>query len=405
MQKRSDNDDTYTTLVRGFDAEIKFKDTENTELASVILYETGADVFETEIDTSMFYAEEGDTYTEDLIDSVATAAVDQFEASRATLGQGATAVEGNMKKRAWFEAPNWEEWFMAFKGTQLESQAEVLLDRYLSLGDPNAYAEPESEYSKVYAERELLIYKMDRLYFDAMKADTGRQTVIVINANTKTAYLDAEALESWLIKFDGTRWEAQALDLAREYVDLSAKLTTLDSQKPGNDLWEQKEDLRSAMAELKLQLLQQNLDNQIPQEGPELAPSMMNDLYELAEGVSFEAPLEPMSEGLVASITEREDYEPLEVVEKGQMHEGLDPAEVEVDRAPFNVSENIELSKEFEQVLWGGIKKKYPKGTKGVIDDLGDRQGNEYYIRLTDKDYAGRLLRVPFEYLIRKKKG
>ncbi len=498
MARKLAQEDIYSTLVMGFDAEIWFDDASD-NIIHVRLLESGADVFETEIDTTGFFEEGEEIYTEDLINDAASAAVDLFEASRGTLGQGAGAeVEANMKKRSYFESLSWEEWYMSFKGTPFQEQSTTLLEQYLQSYTPTEQDDIDSQLNRLYREQAELEHRMDMLFFEKMKADTGRQTVIVVNA--VKACFDSCGVEAWLNKFSGHKLEEQALAYAQTYLDLSAKIKTMhDNQE---DTWSARSDIMFAMEELKLQALQQNIEINTPTEGPEIAPNMMNDMFELAEGVTFDEPLEPMSEalpetlvqepaslydeGVVAARRRAQDMtdrvslrdladclqdefrvklpsgveearsvleveypstdwdlvsdeeiaqgiefafdfgqpnpysnlavkhaqtdtdterEPVEVIEKGEMHEGLDPAEVEIDRAPFNVSESVTLSKEFEQTLWGGIRRTYPKGTKCVVDDLGDRQGNEYYLRVTEGDHTGRLFKVPFSYLTRQKKS
>ena len=86
--------------------------------------------------------------------------------------------------------------------------------------------------------------------------------------------------------------------------------------------------------------------------------------------------------------------------ELGELHEGIDIAEVPVDEYPFNVSERVEITKNFEYRTWGGAKT-LNKGTKGTIDDLFDRHGNIYYVKTDD----GKLIKVPYTHLKRLKKS
>jgi len=91
--------------------------------------------------------------------------------------------------------------------------------------------------------------------------------------------------------------------------------------------------------------------------------------------------------------------EEIEIDELGEMHDGLQPAEVEPDGMPFNEGEKIELTKPVEVALWGG-KIVYPKGTKGHIDSLFDRHG-DYYKVMTDK---GKLIKVKWNQMKRTRK-
>lgn len=404
--------ETYSTLVSGFDVEIMFNETG--DLAEVELFEAGAAMWTTEIDLTTFLNDSGETYTEDLISAAASAAVDLFEAERDTLGQGAEAltIEGRrMQKYSFYKVLEWEDWYMGFKGTIFQDQATELLENYLDL-DAATAQDTQTELNAAYQAQSLLIYQMSKLLFEKMKADPGGQTVIVINAK-RIACGQMDSLEEWLNKFIGNRLEPQAIAYAKEWLDLSAKIENLDNTQ--TNVYETGNELRFAMEELKIQLMQAKLDQSLPEDGPEMAPKLMNDLFELADGVEFDEPLVPVSDLPVGLYSEPADStqmfntmsqkkaeadevtgnEPVEVQELGQLAGGLQIAEVPVDSYPFNVSERVELSKEFEQVLWGGIKKTIPKGTKGVIDDLYDRAGDFYMIRFDD----GRLVELPYEYL------
>jgi len=416
MKKHSQ--EVYSTLVSGFDAEVVFAEDGST--ADVDLFEGGAPVWSTTVDLTPFLDEGETIYTEDLISDSAQAAVDVFEAERDTLGQGAEALtaEGNkMQKTSFYEAMDWEDWYMSFKGTVFSDQATELLESYLDTFAPNSDTNPNAELDKTYQELRELEYNMNKLYFERMKSDPGGQTVIVINAKKEGCY-GVHGLEDWLERFSGHRLEPQALAYAKEYLDTQAKIENLEATT--EDQWNTRNELRSAMESMKLELLQMHLDETLPEDGPEAAPGLMNDLYELADGVEFDEPLEPLSElpvQMSEDITEETAFgmpaarkkaeadevtgnEPVEVAELGQ-DDGVQIAEVPIDEHPFNVSERIELSKEFEQVLWGGITKKIPKGTKGKIDDLYDRNGDFYLVRFDD----GRLSKVPYEYLKRLSKG
>jgi len=410
--------ETYSTLVSGFNVELVFN--EDGQTADVELFEAGAPVWTTPIDLTPFLNDDEDTYTEDLISAAAQAAVDLFESERETLGEGAEAltVEGKtMHKNSFYRVLEWETWYMSFKGTVYQEQATELLENYLDLGAATEQ-DTQVELSAAYQEQHLLEHQMCKLFFEKMKGDPGGQTVIIINAY-KTAFYGIGQLEDWLAKFVGHKLEPQAVAYAKEYLDLTAKIENLNNSQV--DTWETENELRFAMEELRLQLMQANLDQMLPEDAPDIAPKMMNDMFELAEGVDFDEPLTPESDVPVSLYDEPIDetqtfdmvsrkkaeedevtgQEPVEVIEMGQLADGLQIAEVPVDDQPFNTSERVELNKEFEQVLWGGIKKKLPKGTKGKIDGLCDMAGDAYYVRFDD----GRLAKIPYTYLKRLKKG
>ena len=127
--------ETYSTLVSGFNVELVFN--EDGQTADVELFEAGAPVWTTPIDLTPFLNDDEDTYTEDLISAAAQAAVDLFESERETLGEGAEAltVEGKtMHKNSFYRVLEWETWYMSFKGTVYQEQATELLENYLDLG-------------------------------------------------------------------------------------------------------------------------------------------------------------------------------------------------------------------------------------------------------------------------------
>lgn len=406
---RTAQDNTYSTLVGGFDVELTF-DEEDETLMNIDVYEAGASVYSIVLDIEPFINDKGDNYTEDLIEDAARAAVDLFESERGTLGQGAEVLrEGSMRKNSYFESLQWEDWFMSFKGTSLQEQATTLLESYLNTYSPTEESNLFVQISQTQQECENLRYRMDMLLFEKMKSDTGRQTVIIINAK-KACGIDA--LETWLNKFSGHKLEPQALALAKEYLDTEARLDTLYEQQKSP--WEERDKIQFAMEELKIQLLQQNIDLNAPEEGPELAPKMMNDMFELAEGVSFDEPLEPMSD-LPASLYEEPttpgisplsarrhaeteetvEYEPVEVQQLGELHGGLDIAEIPKSERPFEAGDEVTVSKSYDLPLWGGGVREIPKGTSGQIDNTFDGDGDFVIVRFED----GKLVKFPVDHL------
>lgn len=500
-------EDVYTIMVSGFDAELYFTE-EDENIMDVTLFEAGAEVFDTQIDVTSFIDDEGDTYTEDLLIDVAQAAVDLFEASRDTLGEGAEVLETQaMKKKSYLVTADWEDWFMNLRGTTFEDQATSLFEQYLELHSP-AQNDVAAELSASYLELEEVEWKLDMLNFERMKMEDPSKTVIIIDGKGKLA-LDVQGLGEYLSKFERTKLESQALGLVQECLGLRAKITELQGAQ--EDTWQTKRDLENAMHEVFLQATQQNMQlREEEQTVLDMVPSMANDIVELMHGVDFDEPLEPMSEGLVpppmdmmmeeqpaeeemlmsvafkrAQDQSTEDEVRMHIVrrieqeiretdagyldeydwwsavadfagenlppeyqnptveeceevvrrlqidkhakrraqEKPKQFEeqdlpegiradgeepletsnesGLDIAEVEVDERPFNQSERVELSKEYTVSMWGGMKIKYPKGTKGTIDGLFDRHGDQYLIMFD----SGKLTKVPYTHLKRLKKG
>jgi hypothetical protein len=380
----------YSLLVSGFDVGLDFVDDATIK---VEVSEAGVPVFNDTIDASVFIDEDNDTYTEDLINAAARAAVDKYEASRGTLGEGAGVTA--MRKKSYFVMLDWEDWYQSFKGTPFQEQATTLLDSYLQTFQPESdESDTNIQLAVLNKKTRELEYKMDQLLFEKMKADPGKQTVIVINAKVACSS-DLHPVEMWLNKFENSKLEDQALALAQEYLDTKSKMQVV--QRTESDMWKTRDELRMAMGELNLQALQQRLQVNKPTEGPQLVPSMMNDLAELAEGVSFDEPLEPMSEfkfPVASKKAESEDQEDVkvEVIENGQLNGDLGaegPKEL-----PLAIGDTVSLKKTYTQPLWGGATRDLEKGLSGVVESITDGVGDCYYVR-----FDTILVKVPTEYL------
>lgn len=100
--------------------------------------------------------------------------------------------------------------------------------------------------------------------------------------------------------------------------------------------------------------------------------------------------IEELAEFIKKAEKEDEDKEEKREVEQRGDESGLDPAEREQEA--FNANERIQLKKEVEVSLWGGMKKKYPAGTKGYAESAFDKNGDFYLMRLDD----GKMIRVKY---------
>jgi hypothetical protein len=100
----------------------------------------------------------------------------------------------------------------------------------------------------------------------------------------------------------------------------------------------------------------------------------------------------------IGKRAEKEDKEndgEYEVVELGQIHEGLDPAEVPLKDFPFSIGDKVTLSKAFSMPIWGGGTTELAKGTKGVVRNLYDGHGDAFMVCTED----GQTYCIPTDYL------
>ncbi|MFX1487482.1 MAG: hypothetical protein ACFFBS_10415 [Promethearchaeota archaeon] len=333
-------------------------------------------------------AEDGEElYVDDIINYAAQAAVDLFEAERGTLGQGAGATMAKKIGSLW-ELNDWEEWFLKFKGTGFEEEAANLIEQKIGIQLERSLAEDPA--ADLYSERARIEHEMAMLNLERLKESTNK-TIIVIQSSVSppraVSYYDSESeyIEEYLNKFIGDKRENQALKLVQEYLDIQKQIN--EANMGQDDFWDREQEIDNLMQDMSLQLLQQNVMEAQPTEGAEALPNMANDMVELMEGVSLDVPMGEM----------QARRGQIEVEELGEKTEGLDPAEVpEEERLVWNDGQHAKLKKEVIQNLMGGMKKKYPKGTKVTIDSLYDRQGDFYMVREQD---TGRLFRVKWSDL------
>jgi hypothetical protein len=111
---------------------------------------------------------------------------------------------------------------------------------------------------------------------------------------------------------------------------------------------------------------------------------MLEDLVELAAGVEFSEPLEPMGGSILSTKARKRAYEDKEPEEKENF--GLSmvvDAEEEAD-IKFTVNQEVSLNKKIEVPLWGGAVEELASGTRGVIETVYDDIGNDYLFRSED---------------------
>ena len=385
---------TFKYVIDGFDVELAPSEEDENSLIATI-YELGNKVYVVEIPVEE--DEEQAINSEPILDYAAQAAVDIFEASRNTLGQGAGATmkkQTSLDKKAYCVSPQWENWYAGLRGTAYEEQATQMLEQLMELSAPD-HSGSGSEMEKLHNQEAQILYDLDVLNFERIKKHPAGQTVIIIQGSKKVALYGVEEVEKYLEKFRGCSLEQEAITKIRELLDVRAAISNACQLE--EDRWEQTRDLELAMQELAMQALQESVE--VTTTPVEEYPQMATDIEDLMEGVTLEEPLEPM---MFARKALNEDAETggEQLEELGEMHEGTDVAEIPVDEYPFNVSERVEITKNFEYRTWGGAKT-LNKGTKGTIDDLFDRHGNIYYVKTDD----GKLIKVPYTHLKRLKKS
>lgn len=388
----------FQVLYRGFDCLVTPSEEGSFDVS---LFEGGSHVFTTpvSIDLSKFESEdEIDDNSDALINEAAQAAVDMFESSRGTLGQGAMALQqkaSKMDKKAWFATFDYESWFLHFKGGKFEDQAVSLLEQYVTAVH-NINKDKSINLEALNDKKSQLEYEIDLLNIKRMQNSRGNETVIVIRSSKEacTGYVE-EVVE----KFKGTVNEGVVLKKMQEYMEIDKQINAY--YESGEGSWDKIDELVKAMDELLVTAMQTELNESIVDMGGATAyPNMAADVAELMEGVTLDAPYEPIHElplgvfaNKVAETEEEEDDHPLE--ELGEVHEGTDIAEVPFDDLPFHIGDSVTLSKAYELTLWGGAIEELPKGMKGKIKNLYDGHGNAYIIECE----KGGVYRIPTEYL------
>lgn len=445
-------DEEYNIILQGFDVSIVPSD-QGPGYYYVTLYESGTEVFADDVE--MPEPQPGEV-EEESIQNLAQAAIDIFEASRGTLGEGAginMSAKRRIKSCGIFDYH--EQWFMGFKGTQYEDMAYDLLKNYYGI-EYEQTAQDDILY-ELYDKQYELEYQLKMTDLERMKAMAPNTQIIVIQG--KRAYLgDSDMYKEFLAKFKGDPLEGKIVKLLSELLDVNHSIR---QHVEGQDSYfDQLRELEFQMEALSEEALQANVLSRIPTEGIEAFPNMAGQVAELMEGVEMDEPLEPMMANpfqaakesvpfqsrtpdgyLVKGEVQRskpyqapegynrvfspaeifetgrkqaqmtppeepddtyaKEWEPVEerIEEKGEEHEGLDPAEVLIDT--FTVGEKVKLKRKLEVPgPMNGVKKIFESGATGYIDSLYDRHGDCYMVAFE----KGGLVRVPAEFLTKTSK-
>jgi hypothetical protein len=113
-------------------------------------------------------------------------------------------------------------------------------------------------------------------------------------------------------------------------------------------------------------------------------PATIKNTIKAVYGLSDKDASDLVSYGKRAEKEDKENDGEYEVVELGQIHEGIDPAEVPLKDFPFALGDKVTLSKAFEMPIWGGGTTELAKGTKGVIKNLYDGHGDAFMVTTED---------------------
>ena len=394
-------DEEYNIILQGYDVAIVLSD-QGPGYYYVTLYENGAEVF---ADDVLMPEPEFNDIEEDSIRDVAQAAIDIFEAERGTLGQGAGAeMTANTRNACLNEC--FDEWYMGFKGTAYEDMAYNLLSKYYAL---DLQMMEQDDVTHELRDRVAQIeYELKMLNLERMKTLPANTQVIIIQSSKKKSWIgDTAEYKEFVDKFTGSPLEIKVINLMKELLDVNQKLRL---QEEGRKTFYQEEDeLRRQMEALAEEALQVNLIDRLPTEGIEAFPNLAGELAELMEGVEMEEPLVPTMpnsfqarRAQMAQPEEPDDiyakeWEPVEnrIIEKGEVHEGLDPAETLAD-LPFVEGDKVSLKKKFETVSpINGVKVILESGSSGYIESEFDRAGDCYQVAFEN----GACLVVPADYL------
>jgi hypothetical protein len=401
-------DNQYNILLKGYDVAM-IPEGENPQYYRVILDENGVEVFNDDV----LNIHQGEDFNESHLRDIAQAAIDIFEADRGTLGEGAGAlqedssvmakIKASLSKKASVGLDETDiEWFNSFKGTTYESQAYDLIKNYLEL---SYLTDVDSTATELYERRSDIQYQMCVLDLDRIKEQKFITQVIVVKGSKQAyVYTEFEDIENFLDRFAGNPKENEAVKLVKSYLEISEEIDK--HAKETEALWDEYTDVQDQMKSLQMEMAYSNALDKVPTTGLEAYPAMAQDVAELMEGVSMDEPLLPTDPASVLAKRSFNEVEPVadRVQELGEIHEGLQTAEVEPpENQTFNEGDQIVLTKEFKISRWG-ISKVYPKGTKGRIDSLYDRQAEFYMVMLIDpKNERVSLTRVPSKILKKSK--
>lgn len=286
---------TFTTMIRGFEVTVEAGDTENVYKVHVVEGDGVPWTAELPIDLDGFVGENEDLDgSNELLTFVAEAAVDLFESSRDTLGQGAGALEvAAMKKRSQnivigcMSTP-WQDYYLQLKDTPFAGKAEELIKQYLELSlEEPCFEKPELD--ELRKEKQQLIYDLNMLELDLLKSSPEQQMILIVGSR-KRAYLGEVDIPLYLDIFAGSPLESEAVNILKGILDIEERIQSLEDSEDYTAHWKRLNSIEMQLQDLILTAVGQNAPLGCPT-GMDSAPNMANDIAELMEGVDLHTPL------------------------------------------------------------------------------------------------------------------
>jgi hypothetical protein len=276
LDKTYDNE--YVLVLKGFDAKV-VPSKEEPGLYNVELFESGVKVFE-DLMPAPSGSEESTPFA--TVSQVVQTAIDFFEASRDTLGLGATCML-NKKSSVGSEDINWslptclEEDFRSFVCTEQEYQAIRLMQQFVFteieiMNLQAKFFELSAKNTKVF--QDLLSLDLERL-INCKDADVE---VIIL------ASMLSNDIDKYLSKFRGTQLESKALQLCAFAMDVFREISELEAQI--KELQEKKSEFSCQMEDLKTEALASSIQNDLQEISMFLLPEASKSLMDLSDGVS-----------------------------------------------------------------------------------------------------------------------
>jgi hypothetical protein len=382
MKSAESAQDSFTTIVRGFDVLIEsHPEKEATYKASVTEIDGAPWVVDIPVNLDDFEGSNEDLDgSNEMLVFVAQAAVDLYEARRGTLGQGAGAlqeVQAMKREACMLYSEEKGSWFEEFKGTQFEQRAYDLLKSYIqSYAIPwNTPEEVEVEAAIRQGEMELDLLNLERMKNEVSFDSGSMEVVVTIGGGPAVTPMYGDDDTHTLDLFEGTPQYPKALEILKEVSSLKTQMADLQGKK--DDRFSAQDKLRSQMNELLIEARQANSPDALS--GPEGLPNMTRDMVSLMDGVEL-----PM---LAAGVSDNskvafDEVEPVEdrICERGTVRDDLDPALVDPEEFPFEQGDKVKLKEKVVIATGWGATEEFPKGTKGIIQSVDDGHGDCYQV-------------------------
>ena len=344
-------EDTFSTIVRGFDVLVEGSDQSDTFHVSVT---EGTGVpWEIELPVNLDDLEgenEEIDGSDRLMMYVSQAAVDRFEGQRGTLGEGAGAMEMEAmkkKKRAYEQSMYWEDWFYKLKGTPFEAQALSLMGQLFQLDMEEIPQNDERD--ELWNEEKKICYDLNMLNLERMQNIPCGEAIIIIQGQKRVSTWGFDCIQDYLDSFMGDPLESTAISKVKELLDLRDRIDSMGCGPEGNDIWERKREIERQMESLLLTSMEQVAMPPEALTGIESAPAMADDLADLMEGVDLNESVGDDSEVIPKLNPLSASFEDvIEDKENGGGYERPTPGETEVRSPGSMVVAQDELPLDFK---------------------------------------------------------